>query len=125
MVRFEGAHVIEAEELKEIIDEETSNPTIERLMFVEVRAKDLMPAKVFPCYMEAYATESFVNAEEHKTPELMFQCCIVQSGGGNFGMVRVVIRESELGTTKRIWDKPPTKGRSEDTPWAPVEKEVQ
>lgn len=123
MVRFENAKVIEAEELKEIIEEESGNPTVDRLMFIETKAKNDIPSKVFPCYLEAWGQEE--NAEMKVDPGLRFQCCIMQSMGGEFGMVRVMILANELGVTKRIWDKPPTKGRREDTPWAAVEEGVQ
>lgn len=123
MVNMENAHVIEAAELKEIIEEESTNPTVERLMFIEVKSKDENPSKIFPCYMEAWGQEE--NAALLADPGLRFQCCIVQSMGGEFSMVRVVIMANELGVNKRIWDKPPTKGRREDTPWVAVEEGVQ
>ena len=123
MVRFENAKVIEAEELKEIIEEEYTNPTIERLMFIETKAKGDIPGKVFPCYLEAWGEEE--NAAVKTDPGLRFQVCIAQSMNGEFSMVRVYILAKDLGVTKRIWDKPPTKGRREDTPWVSLEEGVQ
>lgn len=123
MVYTENARVIEAEELKEIIEEEYSNPTVERLMFIETKAKDNMPGKVFPCYMEAWGEEE--NAEVKVDPGLRFQMSIAQCVNGEFGLIRVVVLANELGVNKRIWDKPPTKGRRDDTPWARVEEGVQ
>lgn len=122
MVYYENAKVIEADELKEIIDEETKNPTIERLMFIEAKSAN-GEAKIFPCYLEAWGQEE--NAEVKSDPGLRFQIAIVQSMSGEFGMVRVVVMANELGVSKRIWDKPPTKGRREDIPFVAVEKGAQ
>lgn len=123
MVYTEGAKIIEAEELKQIIDEEVQgNPTIERLMFIE--AKDASGKnKIFPCYVEAYGEEE--NAAMKPDPGLRFQICIVQSIGGEFSLLRVIVMANELGVTKRIWDKPPTKGLREDTPFYISGKGVQ
>ena len=123
MVVSNGAKVIEAEELKQIIEEETSNPTIERLMFIEAKAAGTDETKVFPCYLEAYGEEE--NAAMKVDPGLRFQIAIVQSMGGEFGMVRVVVLAKELGVTKRIWDKPPAKWLRDETPFAKVEEGVQ
>ena len=123
MVYKENAKVIEPEELKEIIEEEYSNPTIERLMFIETKGKDGAAGKVFPCYLEAWGQEE--SAPVMTDPGLRFQLSIMQYAMGEFGLIRVVVMANELGVTKRIWDKPPTKGRREDTPWATVEKGVQ
>ena len=122
MVRFENAHLIDAEELKEIIDDEYTNPTLERLMFIETNGNEIVKGKVFPCFVEAYGTKDGPNGD----PMLSFQMCIMQSAGGEFSLVRVVVTAMELGVSKRIWDKPPTKGLSQETPWIPkTEAEVQ
>lgn len=123
MVCFENAKVIGAEELKEIINEEYTNPTVERMMFIETKDKGEIPGKVFPCYLEAWSEES--TGAVKVDPGLRFQVCIMQSKGGEFGLIRVIILANELGQTKRIWDKPPTKHRRNDTPWASVAEEIQ
>lgn len=123
MVCFENACVIDAEELKEIIDEEYTNPTIERMMFVETKSKGEVPGKVFPCYLEAWGED--MDGVMKIDPGLRFQACIMQSKGGEFGLVRVIIYAKDLGVDKRIWDKPPTKHRRNDTPWAAIASEVQ
>ena len=123
MVLSENARTIDAEELKEIIDEELSNPTIERLMFIETKAKNDIPGKVFPCYLVAWGEEE--NAEMKVDPGLRFRIDILQCSGGEFSIVQVVVMANELGVTKRIWDKPPTKGRKEYIPWATVAEGVQ
>lgn len=118
MVCFENAKVLSAEELKELIDEEYTNPTVERMMFIETKDKGEIPGKVFPCYLEAWGEDE--KAKVGIDPGLRFQICIMQSMGGEFGLLRVVIYAKELGTNKRIWDKPPTKHRRDDTPWVTV-----
>ena len=118
MVYTEGAKVISPEELKAIIDEPVQgNPTIERMMFIEARDAS-GNNKIFPCYVEAYGEEE--NAAVKVDPGLRFQICIVQSIGGEFSMVRVIVMANELGVTKRIWDKPPTKGLREELPFAVI-----
>lgn len=123
MVCSENAKVIEAQELKEIIDEEYSNPTIERLMFIETKEKEGFPGKVFPCWLEAWGEEE--NAAVKADPGLRFQLCIMQCMNGEFTAVRVVVMANELGANKRIWDKVPSKHLRNDTPWAAVEEGVQ
>lgn len=123
MTYSEGAKIIEAEEIKELIDEKYSNPTVERLMFIEAKSKDGGPTKTFPCFVEAWGEEE--NAEMKVDPGTTFMICIVQSMNGEFGMVRVYVKANELGVTKRIWDKPPTKNLREETPWVVLEGTVQ
>lgn len=123
MVVNNGAKVIEAEELKEIIDESTSNPTIDRLMFIEAKSSKTGESKIFPCFVEAYGMEE--NAEMKVDPGLRFQIAIVQSMNGEFSMVRVIVLANELGVTKRIWGKPPAKWLRDETPFAAVEDKIQ
>ena len=123
MVVNNGAKVIEAEELKEIVDESTSNPTIDRLMFIEAKSSKTGESKIFPCFVEAYGMEE--NAEMKVDPGLRFQIAIVQSMNGEFSMVRVIVLANELGVTKRIWDKPPAKWLRDETPFAAVEDKIQ
>ena len=115
MVYTESANIVEPQMLKELIEEEYSNPTIERMMFIETKKNERFPGKVFPCYVEGwrYAAEPTPPLKE----ELEFQICIMQCTGGEFGLVRAIIHESELGVSKRIWDKPPTKGLRDDFPF--------
>ena len=119
MVRFESAKVIDEEEIREMIEENYSNPTVERLMFIEAKERDdRKPSKIFPCYLENWGQ---MNPEDPKSA--FYGMTIVQSMEGEFGMVRVRILASDLGVNKRIWDKPPTKSLRDETPW--VEKGVQ
>ena len=123
MVYSENAKVIEAEELKEIIDEQTVNPTIDRLMFIEAKAMGSNETKIFPCYLVAWGEEE--NSKVKTDPGLRFKINIVQCLDGDFSMVQVIVLAKELGVTKRIWDKPPTKGRREYLPFAEASDKIQ
>ena len=116
MTFTESAKLIDAQEIRAIVGEVYTNPTVERLMFVETREKDDQPGKVFPCYIEEWSTE---NKEENgvELEWLVFTCCILQCVNGEFAMVRVHIREGELGIKTRFWDKPPKKDLRDETPW--------
>lgn len=111
MVYSENAKIMSPEEVKDLIEEHFSNPMIDRMMFVETRETPALEGRIFPCYAEAYGTER---------GEFALQCTIVTLVNGEFNMVRVVIHNSELGVTKRIWDKPPTKGLREQYPFVEI-----
>ena len=64
MTCTENAKVINAEELKEIIDEELTNPTVERLMFLETKRDG---SKIFPCYVEAYGYDDIKPSDDYKS----------------------------------------------------------
>lgn len=113
MVCFENAKVIDGDEIREIIEEVYTNPTLERLMFIEAKEKDpAKPSKVFPCYLEAWG---MMNPADPSTA--FVQMTIVQSINNTFQLLQVRAPAFELGVTKRIWDKPPTKGLRMETPW--------
>ena len=120
---FEGAKLLTTDELKGMIEEKCQNPTIERLVFIEAKYKEdpTKPSKTFPCWIEAWGEPKDKNMKPN--PGLLFQATIAQSLHDEFSMVTVQFPASDLGVTKRIWDKPPTKGLREETPW--VEGEVQ
>ena len=123
MVLTESAKMIDAEELKASIDDETAlnNPTVERLIFVETRGKDGAEGKLFPCYVDSYGYDDLKPGNGIKS--IRFRCALTQYNGQEFGMVYVGIRERELGVSKRFWDKPPKKSVRDETPW--IEEGVQ
>ena len=116
MVFTESAKLIGPEELKEMLEEESVNPAIERLIFVETKGKEGHPGKVFPMFVEAWAYED-ENAKMKQNPKLAFKGVLAYVAGGEFRLVQVMIHDWELNLIKRIWDKPPTKGLREDQPW--------
>ena len=136
MVNSNKARVIDAQELKEMLDEsaefdstettkERQNPSTERLMFIEAKStKGTM--SIYPCFIAGYAYDREPKAPEAEAPKMMFDVYIVQCIKGKFGLLEVVIKEDELGNGKRFWDAPPSKDIREITVWLPpVENEVQ
>lgn len=119
MVFTESAKVLPVDELRDAINEECSNPTIDRLMFIEAKSQNSTETsgKVFPCYIKAWGMDPNENVKIN--PVVKFWMTIVQSAAGTFSMVEVVVPSTELGITKRIWDKPPTKALRDETPWLP------
>ncbi len=115
MVYSEGAKQIDVQEMKDAIEETMANPTIERLMFIETRDKEGVPGKVFPFYLVAWSLEKGKTNVE--ADHYLFKADILQSIGGAFQMVEVIINSRDFGVNKRIWDKPPTKGLRDETPW--------
>ena len=120
MTFTENAKMLGVEELKEIVEEQHSNPCVERLIFLETKSPD-GESKIFPCYIEAWGYDDIKPAADHKS--MMFKLSITQYVHGECALIRVVVRESEIGTNKRFWDKPAKKDLRNETPW--VEKEVQ
>lgn len=119
MVYSEKAKILGAEEIREMInDESLENVVVNGLLFIETRAKGDQPNKVFPCYIYAWKEE-----EKDGKTQLAFQADIIQFRNGEFGMIQVILHEDEFGVSKRIWDKPPTKGLRAEHPF--VEAEVQ
>ena len=121
MVYSEGAKIIPVNELIEMIDEKFNNPTIDRLMFIETRSTAEVPGKVFPCYLEGYELEK-TDDPDNLISTAAFLCCIMQYIKGEFKMIRVRIPASKFGVSKRIWDKPPTKGLRDDYPFLDSEE---
>lgn len=116
MVFTESARMIGPMELREMMDEESENPAVERLVFIETRAKEGKPAKVFPVFLEAYAYED--EAEKLKpNPKMAFKGCVMFVTNGEFQPARVMLHSWEFNLTKRVWDKPPTKGLRDDEIW--------
>lgn len=110
MVFFDDARCLEAAELKYMIDRTEDNPTVERLLFVEQRSSDGSPGRLFPCWLTAWGEEEdgTLPVRNDGRKWLVFQCSVVQSRDGKFSMLPVTIRETELISQKRIWDKPPS-----------------
>ena len=115
MVYSENARIETPEDLKDfILSEDGGNATINSLFFIETKANEKFSNKVFPCYIHA-----FTEVDE----KLVFQADIIQYVQGEFQIVKVYLHENKFNTSKRIWDKPPTKGLRENTPW--IEEVVQ
>lgn len=123
MVFTESAQLMTAQDLVDMINDGTGgNPTINDMVFIEVRTPDTEPSKVFPCYVTAWRDD---HSEEKETGKVwkMFQADIIQMRDGEFGILKVFLHEQEFDSKKRIWDKPPTLRLRQDTPF--VEPGVQ
>ena len=128
MIYLENAKVMDAEEIKELMDETSGdiheegnakpNPVMDRLVFIEAKAVS-GKMLVCPCFLGGYSEEPTVGPVANR-PKLMFYIYIVQCMKGEYGLLQVGIKEEELGVSKRIWDRPPTKGLREETPWVPA-----
>lgn len=124
MTYSEGARLIkDAEELKGIVEDTHSNPTVERLIFLETKGKNGEEGKLFPCCVEAWTVE---DLKPDGYQSVMFRCSLLQyrKEFGEFGMVRANIREWEINRNKRFWDKPPKKSVREETPWEEAENQL-
>ena len=116
MVFTESARLIGPNELREMLEEESANPAVERLVFVETRAKEGKPARIFPVFVEAWAYED-ESEKLNPNPRVAFKGCLMYIADGEFHAVQVMIHHWEFNLTKRIWDKPPTKGLRDDEIW--------
>ena len=104
------AKVLDAQELREMMERNAINPTIGRLVFVEQMAVDNAAGKVFPCFLEAWTEDDTDNGpyKEDGSSWLTFRCKIVHCNEDGFGIIEVFIHERDLGIKRRFWDKPPT-----------------
>lgn len=116
MVFTESAKPIGPNELREMLEEESANPTVERLVFMETRAKEGKPAKIFPLFVEAWAYED-ESEKLNPNPKVAFKGCLMYIADGEFHAVQIMIHRWEFNLTKRIWDKPPAKGLRDDEIW--------
>lgn len=116
MVYMENAGLIEdLDELKGIVNETYNNPTIDRLMFLETKSKPDREGQLFPCYIKAFEeVKGKTNVEADRTN---FICVLIQSTGGEYGLVEVRIPDTDVNIKLRFWDKPPKKAVRDETPW--------
>ena len=108
MTTYNDARILTAEDLKKVTETD-SNPTVGRLMFVELMTGDGSPGRIFPCFIEAWRRD-----DSHRIPDrpdgrpwMLFRCAVVQAKDGACGVLQVTIHEAELNVRKRFWDKPP------------------
>lgn len=116
MVFMENAGLIEdLDELKGIVNETFSNPTVDRLMFLETKPKADREGQLFPCYIKAFEeVKGKTNVEADHTN---FICVLIQSTRGEYGLVEVRILDTDVNVKLRFWDKPPKKAVRDETPW--------
>ena len=116
MVCMENAKVIsDVDEIKQEMNEQYSNPTVSRLMLVEVKGKEGKESVLFPCYPVSYTIVPGKNNAELDHTVFLFS--FVQCSGGEFLLVNVNIPDTDIGTKLRFWDKPPKKAVRNETAW--------
>ena len=106
MIYLENAKVMDAEEIKELMDETSGdiheegnakpNPVMDRLVFIEAKAVS-GKMLVCPCFLGGYSEEPTVGPVANR-PKLMFYIYIVQCMKGEYGLLQVGIKEEELGS---------------------------
>lgn len=101
MERFEReqAHPLSLEDLKEMTKKEVSNPCLESLIYVETRATEKRPRKLFPAY-------PFDIVEGNEEDELILY--VVQFIMQHYNTACISIPISEIGVKCRFWNLPPT-----------------
>lgn len=105
---FEDAKVLDALELRDMIEQPISNATVDNLVFVELRERDVKPSAIFPCYIVAWREdENGMPDQKTGRKPLMFQGNVIQYKEGEYEFVPVIIRETDFEVRKRIWDRPP------------------
>ena len=120
MKRFasDEARVISPEELQKITDEEITggmNPCMDRLIFIETRATERTPRKLFPAYplymMEGKDGKVLVMVLVQYMNKMYSTCAIAQP-------------VSDIGVKFRFWTLPPTEEAMDAVPM-PDTSEVQ
>lgn len=117
MERFarEQAHVIGVEELNKITDEEIvkgMNPCMDRLVFMETRATEKTPRKLFPAYplymMEGKEGKVLVMVVVQYMNKMYNTCAIAQPVG-------------DIGVKFRFWNLPPTEEAMDALPMVDIQ----
>ena len=110
MIYYDDAKILDAVEIKDILESAENNPTVDRLLFFFFLTTGIT-GRVFPCFIEAWAEDDSVLFSQRNDGRkwLMFKCTIVQCKDGEYSALPVCIHESDLLSQKRIWNKPPTK----------------
>ncbi len=112
MTYCNDARVLDAMELKELIEDDggATNPTINRLVFIEVKSIGGKQGRLYPCLVTSWGEDESMTSpmREDGRNWLVFKCSVIQSKDGTFSLVPVTLHEVDLTTEKRIWDKPPT-----------------
>lgn len=98
----EQIHELTEKELREMAEAEIQkgeNPCLNRLVFVETRATEKTPRKIFPAYPAS------ILSSEHGDALVVF---IVQFMMGQYSTLCIKMPFSEIGVKCRFWSLPPT-----------------
>jgi len=104
MQKFEREQIRELteKELREMAEAEIvkgENPCLNRLIFVETRATEKTPRKIFPAY-----PASILSSEDKGDALVLF---IVQYMMGQYSTLCIKMPFSEIGVKCRFWTLPP------------------
>ena len=120
MMRFGKFYVTTAtqltkEDVRAIIDMDSSNPTIEKLIFIETRKSRNVGRKVFPCYPLGIASVKDVEFITVAVAQIF-------ANQHSFAIARMPF--TDMGSTYRFWDYPPIEDLmdADPLPEAPAEE---
>ena len=100
MERFgrEQAHTLSMDDLQAIIDTDSMNPCIERLIYVETRKTERKERSIYPCYPAQIKEKDGVRSV------IFF---VNQCMAGQYNTACVAMPENEIGVKARFWNLPP------------------
>lgn len=109
MERFgrEHAHTLSMDDLQTIVDTDSMNPCIERLIFVETRKTDKRERSIYPCYPAQIKEKDGVRSV------IFF---VNQCMAGQYNTACVAMPENEIGVKARFWNLPPRDEMMESDP---------
>lgn len=102
MNRFmrEQAHTMSVEELLGMVESDVTNPTVNRLIFLETRATENRNRGIFPCWPAQVRTN-----KDGKRSVILF---VVQCLKGSYGIICIEEPEDALDVKIRFWNLPPS-----------------
>ena len=109
MERFgrEQAHTLDMDDLQAIIDTDSMNPCIERLIYVETRKTERKERSIYPCYPAQIKEKDGVRSV------IFF---VNQCMAGQYNTACVSMPENEFGVKARFWNLPPNEDVLEKEP---------
>ena len=109
MERFgrEQAHVMSLDDLQKMIDSESMNPCIERLIYIETRKTDRKERAIYPGY------PAQIKEKDGKRSLIFF---VNQCMAGQYNTACVSVPEEDIGVKLRFWNLPPAEEVLEKDP---------
>lgn len=101
MERFEReqAHPMTMDELQALIDSNSMNPCLDRLVFIETRKTERRERAIYPGY------PAQIKEQNGKKSVIVF---VNQCMAGHYNTACVAMAEEEIGKKCRFWSLPPT-----------------
>lgn len=109
MERFgrEQAHTLGFDDLQKMIDSESMNPCIERLIYVETRKTERKERSIYPGY------PAQIKEKDGKRSLIFF---VNQCMAGQYNTACVSVPEEDIGIKLRFWNLPPAEEVLEKDP---------